>query len=117
MTLTSPNIVHYKRRLPHAYTENHPVFITWRLKFTLPNHLIQSLKEQKEIFEKDIENLTEDYQNMQRYQFSKKQFDWLDEQIATGADFTQLLRRQDVVKIIQAALHYMDTKKYCLHTY
>jgi putative transposase len=117
MEVSNPNVIHYKRRLPHAYTQNNPVFITWRLKFTLPNHLIQSLKEQKDAFEKEIETLSEDYQNMQRYQFSKKQFNWLDELLTQDIDFPQLLQRPDVAEIIQNALHYLDDKKYCLHAY
>jgi putative transposase len=111
------NIIYYKRRLPHAYIQNNPVFITWRLKFTLPRQVLQSLKEQKEVFEKNMDTLGNEYQQLQKFLFSKKQFNWLDEHLTSDASYPQILKRSDVAEIIINAMHFLDTKKYCLHSF
>jgi len=107
----------YRRRLPHAYAENTPIFLTWRLRFTLPTSIIRKIAEDKEAFEQSISALSVDYQNMQRYQFSKKQFDIYDEMLGKNPHFPQLLTRPEVASIIQNSFHYLDGDKYCLHTF
>jgi REP element-mobilizing transposase RayT len=107
----------YKRRLPHAYVENNPVFITWRLKFTLPRSLINTLSERKAEFDAKIRSLSEDYQNMQRAQFNKKQFDIYDDVIGRDPNFPQLLNRSDLASVIMDALRYHDGNKYGLHAF
>lgn len=71
----------YRRRLPHAFAENTPIFVTWRMKFSLPRKIIESMAAENKAFEKQISSLSEDYQNLQRYQFSKKQFDKYDQML------------------------------------
>jgi REP element-mobilizing transposase RayT len=107
----------YKRHLPHAFAENTPVFITWRLKFTLPKNVVWKMAAEKDAFEKKISTLSEDYQNMQRYQFSKKQFDKYDEMLGKNPNFPQLLIRSEIALIIQNSFKYLDGNKYCLHAY
>ncbi len=109
--------VQYRRRLPHIYVENHPIFITWRLKFDLPKYLVKLILEQKEEFEKGVATLSEDYQNLQRYQFAKRQFDLLDVQYGTESSFPTTLRRPEIASIVQNSLHFLDDKKYSLHAY
>ncbi|MDD4309402.1 MAG: transposase [Candidatus Cloacimonetes bacterium] len=105
----------YRRRLPHAYANNTPVFITWRLKFTLPIDVVKKMSLEKEKFEKSILMLSEDYQNMQRYQFSKKQFDLYDDILGCNQDLPQLLTKPEIASIIQDSFNFLDGKKYSLH--
>ena len=107
----------YKRRLPHAYEQSHPVFITWRLKFCLPQYIIEQLNEQKAKHEHEIEHLSEEYKLLQRYQFSKKQFNYYDEQLTEDKTLPDLLNRDELAEVVKATLHYHDTHKYSLHAY
>jgi len=37
---SSENLTFYRRRLPHFYSAEHPVFLTWRLHDSLPPHRV-----------------------------------------------------------------------------
>jgi len=116
--MPNPNeSVFYRRRLPHLYVNSHPVFITWRLKFDLPNFIKQHLNEMKEEFDKETKDLSDEYRSMQGYTFHKKVFGWLDAQLGTADNLPVLLKEENIVKTISDALHFNDDKKYLLHAY
>jgi len=110
-------LISYRRRLPHLYYENSPVFVTWRMHFSLPQPFVIQMKTQKDQFEAQIQQLSDDYQNLQRYQFAKKQFDQLDDLYATNPNFPQLLNSPEIQKIVADSLAYKDGLKYSLHAY
>ena len=107
----------YRRRLPHAFAENTPIFVTWRMKFSLPRKIIESMAAENKAFEKQISSLSEDYQNLQRYQFSKKQFDKYDQMLTKDHSFPHLLIRPEIASIVQSSISFLDGRKYCLHSY
>ena len=107
----------YRRRLPHKSEPGIPVFLTWRLKFTLPQSLIQELQYRKMEFESKIKDLSDEYQRMQRYQFDRKQFDWFDEQIARNKETPRLLANPDLADLVVKAIRTHDLHYYMLHAY
>ncbi len=107
----------YRRRLPHRYESGTPIFITWRLKFTLPQCLLTTLQERKQEFETKINELSDEYQKMQRYQFEKKQFDWFDEYIAKSPETPTLLRNPELAEIVSMAIRSQDRHYYNLHAF
>lgn len=111
------NTLYYKRRLPHLYKENHPVFLTWRLKFTLPKHVTEHLREMKENHDKHIANLSEEYEKMQSYTFHKKVFGYLDSQLNEGKNMPDLLNQAPLAQIVKESLHFHNNKKYSLHSF
>jgi len=108
---------YYKRRLPHYYKESYPVFLTWRLKFTLPSYLLARLKEMKADFEKSTRNLSDDYKKMQDYTFHKKIFGYMDAELDRGKGMPGLLKQKPIAGIIQESLLFHDQAKYSLHAY
>jgi hypothetical protein len=106
----------YKRRLPHALAQCHPVFLTWRLKFTLPKSLMDSIKARRDAFCKQIEHLSKEYQKMQMHQYQKKEFVWFDEAISTQPELPALLKNNEIAMIVGQALQYHAGTEYNLHT-
>ena len=107
----------YRRRLPHLFVKDYPVFVTWRLHFTLPKYVLISLQAQKDELDRKCEKLSEEYKRMQKYQHDKKQFAWFDELMITDPDFPTLLKEDHLARIVMDALRYFDTKRYHLHAY
>ncbi len=109
--------VAYQRRLPHRYVKGHTLFITWRMKFTLPAPVIRAFKEQKAELEQSIKDLSDDYQNLQRYQNDKKLFAWFDDILAQEQGFPDTLANPDVANIVRDSLMYWDQNRFFLLAY
>lgn len=117
MSEITPDTLFYKRRLPHFYQSTHPVFLTWRLKFSLPNHVLQHMKEMKAKFVQDTEALSEEYRKLNNFTFHKKVFGYLDAQLDTDKNLPDLLGKDNCAQTIMEALHYRDAGKYALHAF
>lgn len=107
----------FRRRLPHIHIDLQPVFITWRLKFSLPQCLLRQLQERESAFELEIESLSDEFQKLQRYQFNKKQFDFLDTFLGQDHSLPSGLTQAEPAAIIENSLQYLDKRKYVLHAY
>jgi putative transposase len=110
-------LIYYKRRLPHLIQQDHAVFITWRLNHDLPISIRDQLSIMKKNFVQSILNDSDDHKQIKTYIFQKKQFDWLDTQLALAIDFPKTLMQKEIAEIIMESLHFNDTKKYQLHSY
>lgn len=117
MSDNTSDTLFYKRRLPHFYQSTHPVFLTWRLKFSLPIHVLQHLKEMKAEHLKDTEALSDEYQKLSNFTFHKKVFSYLDAQLNTGKNLPDLLIQDKYAQIVMESLHFHDGKKYALHAF
>lgn len=107
----------FRRRLPYIHIDLQPVFITWRLKFSLPQCLLRQLQERESAFELEIESLSDEFQKLQRYQFNKKQFDFLDTFLGQDHSLPSALTQAEPAAIIENSLQYLDKRKYVLHAY
>ena len=106
-----------KRRLPHYYTPNATVFITWNLDFHFPQSIINELEEQKKLFEQQNSKLTGDYRKLQEYQQDKKRFDLRDRLLGLDHSLPALLKHQRFAQIVASSLHYWHDDRYNLHCY
>jgi len=117
-TLSNPQAdLFYRRRLPHLYVSNHPVFLTWRLKFDLPNIIKHTIKEMKDEFEKRTLELSTEYKLMQGYTYHKRVFDYLDNHLGNSEDLPKLLDNNNMREIISQALLYKHEENYLLHSF
>ncbi len=107
----------YRRRLPHLFMDNHPVFLTWRLKFTLPSHIVLHLKEMKEIHDKQTAPLSEEYGRLQSYAFHKRVFGYLDKQLDTCRELPDILKQSQFSQIVKESLLYQNGKRYSMHAF
>jgi putative transposase len=107
----------YKRRLPHLFQQNHPVFITWGIKFHLPEHIKSHLYTMKIDFEQSCKNLTHEYKLLKANAYHKRVFDWYDSQIGISKELPNVLFQPGISDIVKGCLHFYDDKKYCLHAY
>jgi len=114
--LSKQNGAFYIRTLPHLQTANRPIFLTWRMAFTLPKTVTDHLAQMKDAAEKEIACLSDDYQKMQRYQHNIKRFNWFDDQL-NDSSMPNLLARKDVADIITEVLMYYHGLRYNLMAY
>jgi len=117
MQESNSNSIFYKRRLPHFYEDSHPVFLTWRLKFSLPEHISQHLKEMKAEHDKQTQNLSEEYIKMQGYTYHKKIFGFMDEKLGLERDLPDFLKQPEIAQIVRESLLFHNDKKYSLHAF
>ena len=106
----------YIRRLPHIQTADKPIFLTWRLAFSIPQTIMEEMARRKKEFDQKIEKLSTDYKNMQLYQFNKEQFLHYDNKLA-DIRFPDLLKREEIAKAVIEALEYYQNKRYILLSY
>jgi putative transposase len=107
----------YKRRLPHLYSQDSAVFITWRLNHDLPNSMKDFLYNRTKTFENSILTENEQRKKIRTYNFQKQQFDWLDTQLGINTDFPETLNQPDIADIVYQSLHYHNDTKYRLHAF
>lgn len=108
---------YYKRFLPHIHPIGATFFVTFRLKGSLPKHILSNLRTNYEnniIHYKNIKSLDNKtllYNEQKRY---FKQFDELLNQIKTGPHY---LKNPKIADIIKNQLHIFDKKLYDLVAY
>jgi len=105
------------RHLPHLFTNHNPIFITYRLKFTLPQALIAALNTRKTEWNRELQKLKDE----ERTEATKSRdglfFSWFDELLAKAADIPQVLHRADITEIISSAFAYFDNVQYQVLAY
>jgi REP element-mobilizing transposase RayT len=109
--------IYYKRRLPHYYQSNATIFITWRLKFSLPGHIMRQLQKQQENFEIKNKQLSDEYRALQKYLQDRKRFNLFDELIAKDTSLPWLLKDPQYANIVADALRFYKDSQYNLHCF
>ncbi len=71
----------YKRKLPHLQVKGAILFITWRLAFSLPSHVMETLKVLSNDKEEKSKNLSERYKKYLQANYERKKFSYYDEVI------------------------------------
>ncbi len=110
----------YRRRLPHWQPPNATYFVTFRLADSLPVHVLQRLKEDRERRRQAVlrSNVSEREERKELYNLEKAyfgQFDkWLDRCVESSPSW---LARPDVARIVAKAIHELSAQNYDLLAY
>jgi putative transposase len=118
-TIGQDNLKYYYRskNLPHKYDINKPIFITFRLKSTLPKSILQGYSLRKNEWNKKYQSLSEtDKQRIAKVR-DYELFCCFDDLLANAIEIPQLLHREDITDIIANALRFFDHRYYELLTY
>lgn len=106
--------IFYRRNLPHWEPDNAVMFITARLNGSLPKEIVLSLKEERELYQKDLEKqglsekqLKETLRQSRELYFGK--FDDLLDNNKTGP---QWLKDDNIAQIWIDALKHFDNERY-----
>ena len=107
----------YKRNLPHYQPEYGIFVITFRLAFSLPKKIVETLKKEKEEFERNISILKgkklQDHKNM----FGRKYFETFDTFLDKYSKSPMWLSIDSIAIKVKESLHFMDNKMYELFAY
>jgi REP element-mobilizing transposase RayT len=109
----------YQRNLPHWHPEGQTFFVTFRLVNSLPDQVIQELKEQRERERQVILTKFIDIQQDDKlYKLEKSYFShfdrWLD---CCVEESPRWLAVEAVAKIVAEEIHRLDGKRYRLLAY
>ena len=105
------------RGLPHLFSELHPVFLTYRFKFSLPQTLRDSLNRRKTEWQQELLGTNDAEKALAMHSKDALFFSWYDELLAKSSEVPQILHRDDITKIISSAFHCFDKQRYHLLAY
>jgi putative transposase len=107
----------YRRHLPHWQPIGAILFITFRLKGSLPYEVIETLREERNLQKQNLAKLSESERTRQDYLDDRRYFvRWNDvlDKSETGPCW---LGQAEIAKIVKEAFHYRDGREYELFTY
>jgi len=99
------------------FNADKPIFITFRLKFTLPKAAITELEHRKRLWLDGYDSMGEADQAEHKKQKDGLFFAWFDQLLDNSPDVPKILHRKDISEIIANALKYHDGKRYQLLAY
>ena len=105
------------RNLPHLFDRYKPVFITYRLKFSLPHQLMVDYQKQIKDWYAELEDLSEDERKQKLKNKDKRFFDWYDQLLGLSSDIPYILHKDGIREIIQESFHHFDGVRYTLLGY
>ena len=105
---------YYSRNLPHFFDTNKPVFITYRLKFSLPGSIIEELNKRKSQWHAEYLELTETQKQTTLDAKDETFFCWFDELLDKNQEVPQILQRPELTDIIAESYHHFDNLRYQL---
>lgn len=105
------------RRLPHIYHHEKPIFITYRLKFPLPQQMLDDLDKRIRSWYKELRDLPKDERVYLLVDKDKRFFDWYDRLLGLSPDIPQILHQDGIREIIQESFHHFDGLRYTLLCY
>ena len=112
---TAKDSVFYRRNLPHIHPKDGIFFITFRLAGSLPDHIIQQLKHDRETQIKTLEQkLSHKELAIETYKIDKRNFAKFDEWLDNSSEGPQWLRDQDVAQIVANKIHELDGQRFRL---
>ncbi|MDD3562994.1 MAG: transposase [Candidatus Cloacimonetes bacterium] len=109
---------HYRSRsLPHWSNGLSPVFITYRLKFTLPAAKAIELNEMKTEWYKELQSLKSEAKEAKLKTKDGLFFAWFDELISKSDEVPHFLQEKEITDIIADSFRYFDRVRYELIAY
>jgi putative transposase len=111
-----PKLV-YSRRLPHIQSAYSPLFITWRLKFTLPKSIKHELIKLKQESDANLAHLSQEYKLLQTYSNEKHRFEWYDVRLNYIEGLCITLTNFEIAQIIKDVLFFHHGTRYHLYAF
>ncbi len=109
---------YYKsRNLPHLFADDKPIFITYRLDFTLPQKVMQDYSRLIEDWIRDLEDLSDAERARHLKDKDQRFFAWFDRLIAVSPEVPQLLHKDGIREIIEESFKHFDGVRYTLLSY
>lgn len=105
------------RHLPHIFADDKPIFITYRMNFTLPQKVMNQYKQMIEDWNKDLLALPEDERAIRLQSKNTRFFDWFDRLIAVSPGIPFLLHKDGIREIIEESFKHFDGLRYTLLSY
>jgi REP element-mobilizing transposase RayT len=105
------------RNLPHLFDIHKPVFITFRLKFTLLQSIIDELTQRKIEWQNAYDALDDKEKAAELKKKDAKYFHWFDVLIAKSKETPIYLSNPVIAAFVSEALHYHDNERYELIAY
>jgi REP element-mobilizing transposase RayT len=103
----------YRRNLPHYHPEGFPLFITFRLANSLPEEVLENLKQERA---RELKNLPTT-SSVERYDVEKKHFSRYDDWLDTCSNGPRWLEQEEISRIISEKIHLLAEEHYQLLTY
>ncbi len=118
-TLSSENMKAFfkSRNLPHIFANNKPIFITYRLNFTLPQEVMDQYNQQVEEWFHELECLSQEEKKIKLKEKDHRFFDWFDRIIALSPDLPRFLHKDGIRQIIEESFKRFDGLRYSLLGY
>jgi REP element-mobilizing transposase RayT len=107
----------HSRNLPHIHAGNTPIFITYRLNFTLPQKVMEQYKQLTEEWSQELECLSQEEKDIKLKEKGHRFFDWFDRIIARSPDVPRLLHKDGIRQIIEESFKRFDGLRYTLLGY
>jgi putative transposase len=118
-TIGQENLKYFyvSRNLPHMFDIRKPVFITYRLKFTLPAVVMKELNQRKTEWLNLNQKLDAESKKQRIKHREATFFDWYDKLIAQSSETPQILHQREITDIITESFRYFDNQHYTLMAY
>jgi len=106
-----------RRHIPHYQPENGIIAISFRLAFSLPQWILDKLREEKISAENTIRSLV----GKEKIDFKKKSlqnyFEYFDMLLAKNNSSKDWLRNEAIAEIVFKAIAFFDNEKYILYSF
>jgi len=118
-TLSSENMKAFfkSRNLPHFFADNKPIFITYRLNFTLPQKVMDQYKQLAKEWHQELECLSQEEKTIKLKEKDRRFFDWFDRIIDHAPDLPRFLHKDGIRQIIEESFQRFDGSRYTLFGY
>ncbi|MEM7118634.1 MAG: hypothetical protein AAF614_39820 [Chloroflexota bacterium] len=108
----------YRRRLPHFQPEGYALFVTFRLKGSIPQAVLEEWQQQKAIAENRLRLIQDsDECRRERYDEQKGQYGRYDRFLDQASHGPTWLKNKQIAQILVDAMHYRDEKVYGLDAF
>ena len=107
----------YRRHLPHWQPRNAVLFVTFRLKNSLPDEVIEALREERERERNLLAQLPESEQMQQNCLEAQRYFARWDTYLDRAEFGPRWLSQTEIAEIVNEALHYRDGHVYDLQAF
>jgi REP element-mobilizing transposase RayT len=108
---------YHKRRLPHLQPKGSSIFVTFRLNFSLPQHILDSLASYQANVESELRRRTDLSGEEKKIIVSKKAFANYDMMLNQYNNFPINLCKTELAETLVSSLKEYDGSLYRLHSY
>ncbi|HLO33684.1 MAG TPA: transposase [Anaerolineales bacterium] len=107
----------YHRHLPHWQPRGAVFFVTFRLKNSLPDEVIECLREEREREKTLLAQIPASERGQQSYLEERRYFVKWDAYLDKAEFGPRWLSQPEIADIVKEAMHYRDRKVFDLHTF